>query len=503
MNSFRLSSKNPDMKLDTILSSTYRRIVNRNNVGIKEDMISNHKRSVLYLNRKVQKKWKLNLGDQYEKAIKQKTFKKQRTKELKDYMRERKRSIDILDINGMNKINKLIYDKKNKFKFMNTKMTRSIEDSIKRHKDNVQNLLIPRNLSSRKGLFNYLKRNKTERMFNISSKYLVDQHEIDRIIVFLKQFLSSNLYTSVYLKDFIKLYQKFVNNRLVNINYRSKSQHILKPLLSQKKHKFNRIHDFHGFLINLYKHYFISNNPAKRFTFGHILSENIKDVQAQRTSKKLKKIETSLVLKKYDFKFLKFNKDAKRFCLFIKEFNKNGYIKGKDKPNYYTRRIRNKKDVIVPKINSANIVDKENNDNNRKLSTIQPVANKGSAFLFQKMVNIGLSKNNIAEKKERKQRFMRSVKRALIVVNIRKNEKKKKPLIKPIKRERKLRYSFSKTQKDILNMHSVYNMPNTIRRSRIMQSFDGNSIRNQKENVVSSSFLDSLIKRKLEYISLN
>ena len=119
LNSFRLSSKNPDMKLDTILSSTYRRIVNRNNVGIKEDMISNHKRSVLYLNRKVQKKWKLNLGDQYEKAIKQKTFKKQRTKELKDYMRERKRSIDILDINGMNKINKLIYDKKNKFKFMN------------------------------------------------------------------------------------------------------------------------------------------------------------------------------------------------------------------------------------------------------------------------------------------------------------------------------------------------------------------------------------------------
>ncbi len=164
----------------------------------------------------------------------------------------------------------------------------------------------------------------------------------------------------------------------------------------------------------------------------------------------------------FDFKYLKFNKDAKDFCLAIKFFNKHGYL----------RTSKNSVSLLKPKASlkkrrsSLFRINKKSVPTKKSIDNSMPVSDIYSASLFQKMISIGIEKDKVERSKENKSKFNKSVNKALMFYNVRKavgftlGKSKMGDLKKVLKRE-KMRER---------QLNSMYSVPRILDKEKIFGS---------------------------------
>ena len=260
-------------------------------------------------------------------------------KEIRSYMYEKRRSVDLISV----KHNKLFIQSKD---LQNYKKD-GLRKENKRIK--VKSFVTQYNLNKNRRIRRMRSRITRNTRTTIAQELSTGERfcrtriaTFDKIMIYLKSILSPVITSSVYLKDFLRLYLDYFNSDTIKFGHRSKSESRLQPI-KEKKGLYLK-HNFKAFIERLYRQFLMINNVKEQDIFQNYVF-NCNDLCVrQRGLKKQTKRKKILI----NFKFLYFNLFVRDFCITIKNYNihKKINIKQESRPKIPSKFKTNVKTIF-------------------------------------------------------------------------------------------------------------------------------------------------------------
>lgn len=216
----------------------------------------------------------------------------------------------------------------------------------------------------------------------------------DLLLDYLRKVLSKQITSSVYLKDYLKLFSMYRGRFNRAYRYRSKSEGEPCNAMSQRKAQFSRYCLFTDYIHNLYTHHELLRDRYGSVPLLYTKSTNIKKQKPLLAASRSRANRSLKCAKTLEFSFLTANENLKSFSLAVKHFNSKGnfgflYNKGSRKPKH--------KRAI--KMGRASPQVRLDNSQPNGLHIKKPVGNIKNAVLFQKLVKSSVKADETQSKK--------------------------------------------------------------------------------------------------------